>query len=100
MQASLEHRNASSAFAVPHSGTMQARKSSMPKELISKMRHSGVEVRVQIWDFPGQRKYEPLNVMHFSSKSIFLLVFSLQGWWEDEWADVKRWLGLINKFAF
>lgn len=60
---------------------------------------SGIQVRLQCWDFPGQEEYALLNRLFFSERAIFLVFFDLTGKMEAEWRHISFWLWAIAKFS-
>ena len=60
---------------------------------------TGMDVRLQVWDFPGQEEYALLNQLHFSERAIYLVFFDLTGKVEDEWRHISFWLWKIVRFS-
>ena len=59
----------------------------------------GPQLRLQAWDFPGQREYAQLNLLYFTSQAIYLVMTDLSGDLEEEWAHLKYWLWAIAQVA-
>ena len=57
------------------------------------------ELRLQAWDFPGQREYSQLNLLYFSSRAMYLVFVDLSGDPEEEWQELKFWLWAIAQYA-
>ena len=57
------------------------------------------ELRLQAWDFPGQREYSQLNLLYFSSRAVYLVFVDLSGDPEEEWQELKFWLWAIAQYA-
>ena len=60
---------------------------------------SGMDVRLQCWDFPGQEEYALLNQLYFSERAIYLVFFDLTGKIEAEWRHVSFWLWTVARFS-
>ncbi|CAK9068070.1 Protein NLRC3, partial [Durusdinium trenchii] len=60
---------------------------------------SGIELRLQSWDFPGQQEYALLNLLYFNERGIYLVFCDMSGDIEEEWSHLSFWLWAIAQYA-
>ena len=57
------------------------------------------QLRLQAWDFPGQREYAQLNLLYFTGQAMYLAMCDLSADPVEEWQDLKFWLWAITRYA-
>eukprot|EP00931_Biecheleriopsis_adriatica_P091810 TRINITY_DN6568_c0_g1_i5.p1 TRINITY_DN6568_c0_g1~~TRINITY_DN6568_c0_g1_i5.p1 ORF type:complete len:1597 (+),score=277.49 TRINITY_DN6568_c0_g1_i5:597-5387(+) len=71
----------------------------LPEHLLTKHGESSTTFRIQAWDFPGQGAYADLNILHFTSKAIYLVTVNLCRDLDKEFEELVFWLKNVHLYA-